>query len=261
MISKVKSDRIKKAIVLLAVLIVPVLSFGNDRLRELFNRGNDAYDKGNYKEALSTYRKITEDGYESAAVWYNIGNVYYKLNDIPDAVLYYEKARKISPGDDDINFNLQLAAQKTSDKIEAAPEFFITRWWKSSILFFSLHTLAVLSILFLIVGFICLSLYLFAPTVRSKKASFYSGVIIILVGLLTVFTAAQQNKYFSSHRMAIIFTGAVTVKSGPSGSAKDLFVLHEGTRVIIGEKEDNWVKIELANGNIGWIHESDIREI
>src|SRR5690606_5719538 len=107
-----------------------------------------------YQEAINSFKEVLDAGYVSASLYYNIGNAYYKLDDIPSALLYYEKALRLAPGDEDIRFNIQLASLKTVDKIEDIPVFFLAQWWNAFILFFSIQTLAVLGILFLISTFI-----------------------------------------------------------------------------------------------------------
>ncbi len=252
---------LKHIIYLLLITGLPLLSLGEDQVSPLFEKGNSEYAKGNYKEAAGSYQKIIDAGYESATVYFNAGNAHYKLGDIPSAILYYEKAHKIVPGDADISFNLRLAGLKITDKIEEAPEFFITKWWHSFILFFSVHTLSVLSILFFTVGFLSLIGYLFAQSLSLKKASFYTGIALIFLGLTFIFIANRQAYYFNAHRQAVIFDNSVVVKSGPGAASKDLFVIHEGTKVGIRENQNGWIKIELANGNIGWISAGAAKEI
>lgn len=252
---------LKHIIYLFLTAFFPLVSWGNEQAEALFEKGNTQYAKGNYKEAALAYQKIIDAGYESEEVFFNAGNAFYKLDDIPSAILYYEKARKIAPNDKDINFNLRLANLKTTDKIEEMPEFFITKWWHAFILLFSVHTLSVISILLVIAGFLALIFYLFSPAVSLKKLSFYSGIIMIFLGLTAVFMANRQAYYFSVHRQAVIFDNSATVKSGPALSSKDLFVIHEGTKVQVQGNRDGWIKIELANGNVGWINEEAAKEI
>jgi tetratricopeptide (TPR) repeat protein len=109
----------KKLSYIFILVVLPMLSFGNKQLMV------DAYyAKGQYKEAAAGYQQMVNDGYKSAVIYYNLGNAYYKLGDIPSALLYYEKAHKLSPGDDDINFNIRYVNSKTTDKVEDAPSSF-----------------------------------------------------------------------------------------------------------------------------------------
>ena len=138
----------KRIFYLLLILVLPLSSFGNDDVNALFKQANKFYTRANYPEAIKAYQQILADGYQSATVYFNLGNAYYKSDSVSSALLYYEKARKMAPGDEDVSFNIQLANQKTTDKIDAKPDFFLANWWNSLILFFSVGTVATLAILF-----------------------------------------------------------------------------------------------------------------
>src|ERR1700749_3896586 len=128
MILKMKFNPMKKLVYIFIALVLPLLSFGNDQ-QSLFEKGNAYYAKGQYKEAAAAYQQIVNAGYQSVGVYYNLANADYKLGDIPSAVLYYEKAHKLAPGDEDISVNTRFANAKTTDKIDESPEFFLSKWW------------------------------------------------------------------------------------------------------------------------------------
>ena len=251
----------KRIIYIITLLALPLLSLGNDQVNTLFAKANEQYTKGRYKEAIQTYQSILNDGYQSASIYFNLGNAYYKQGEIPSAILYYEKAHKVAPGDADIQFNIQLANSKTTDKIEPAPEFFLTKWCDAFVLGFAINTWAVLSILLFVTGFGLLTVYLFAQSVGIKKAAFFASAGLIFLGLLTILLAANQSRYFAAHHQAIVFSTSVTVKSEPGPSAKNLFVIHNGTKVDILENNNSWMRIKLANGNEGWIAVTDVKNI
>jgi tetratricopeptide (TPR) repeat protein len=258
---KIKYNRLQSGLYLLLLLSLPVLSFGSDATTVLFTKGNQQYAKGQYQQAEQSYLQIVNDGYQSAAVYYNLGDVYYKLDDIPSALLYFEKAHKLNPADQDINANIRLARSKTTDKLDQVPEFFVTAWWHSFILSLSASTLGVLSVLLLLAGFAVLIIYIFTHSIGIKKTSFFMGIVLICFGLITIFIANRQVYYFNNHHQAIIFTSSVTAKSSPDSNAKPLFVVHEGTKVDIMQTQDNWIEVELPNGNAGWIAASDVQQI
>jgi len=251
----------KHLIYLLIAFAMPMLAHAADNMQALFEKGNQQYAKGNYKEAIADYQQILKVGYQSVPVYFNMGNASFKNGDIPSAIYYYEKAHKLSPGDDDINFNIQFANLRTTDKIDVAPEFFLVKWWNSFILMFSATTLAVWSIVFILLASGALIMYIFTYSVTIKKASFYSTFILFIIGLFIIFMGNRQVNYFDTHHQAIIFSGAVTVKSSPADAAKSLFVIHEGTKVDVLENNSNWTKIRLPNGNEGWIVVGDAKEI
>jgi tetratricopeptide (TPR) repeat protein len=256
-----KFNMLKRSLYIFIWLVLPIYSFGNDNAHQLMEKGNTLYTKGQYKEALSSYQELLSDGYESAIVYYNMGNTSYKLNDIPSAILYYEKAHKLAPTDEDINFNIRLANSKTIDKVDEIPEFFLARWWKSLIFITSISALAVLSIVFFFTGSGMLILYFFADAFSIKRYSFYAAISGFFVGLIFVFMANRQVSYFESHKQAIVFSTSVTVKSGPLDKSSALFVIHDGTKVNVEDNNNDWIKIKLINGNEGWIKVSDVREI
>ena len=256
-----KSNKLIPGLFLILLIVLPLMTFGNDRAGGLFEKANQYYSKGQYKEALNTYLGLINEGYQSTALYFNTGNAEYKLGEIPSALLYYEKARKLSPGDEDINFNIRFANLKTTDKIDAVPEFFLSNWWKKIILSIPLNTLGVSSVIFFLIASAILIFYFFANSVSQKKLSFYTSITLFGLGLLCIFVANRQANYFNGHKEAIIFSTSIAVKSGPVNDSGTLFILHEGTKVNVLESDNKWIKIRLANGNQGWINATDIKEI
>jgi tetratricopeptide (TPR) repeat protein len=256
-----KFNRLKRFLFIITALVLPLLSFGNDNMQPLFQKGNAYYAKSQYKEALAAYQQILDARYQSAAVYFNMGNAAYKSDDIASALLYYEKAHKLAPGDEDINVNIRLANLKTTDKIDEAPEFFLFKWWRGFILSFSGDTLAILSILLMLGGSVTLIIYFFTNSVAIKKSAFYISIILFFVSIITIFIASSQVNYFNGHKQAIIFSSSVNVKSSPAAQSGILFVLHDGTKINVLDNTNGWMKIKLANGNVGWIKSSDAKEI
>lgn len=252
---------LKRSIYLFIWLVLPLMSLGSNQAHNLFEKANAYYAKAQYKEALATYQQILDGGDQSAAVYFNMGNACYKLDSIPAALLYYEKAHKLAPGDEDINFNIQYANLKTTDKIDRVPEFFLSRWWRTFIMGLSANVLSICSIVLFLGGSALLILYFFATAIVIKKTSFFAGITLFLLGILTIFIANRQVSYFGDHRQAIVFSSSVTVKSGPLERTGTLFVIHDGTKVNIIGDANGWMRIRLANGNEGWIKASDVKEI
>ena len=258
---KIKFNRMKRALYLLIAFVIPSICFADNNVQALFASGNASYNKGQYKEALTTYQKVFDAGYESAALYFNMGNASYKTGDIPSALLYYGKAHRLSPGDEDINFNIRFVNLKTTDKIDEAPEFFVNKWWRGFILALSANVLGWLSVLLVLLASGILTLYFFTTSVAIKKSSFYGAVILFALGAFTIFIAGMQVSYFNGHKEAIVFSPSVTVKSGPVEKAGALFVIHDGTKVNVLDNNNGWIKIKLANGNEGWIKTGDVKEI
>lgn len=257
---KTRYNPLKRGLYLLLLLALPLFSLGDDN-SALFEKGNNAYAKTQYPAAIKAYQQIVDDGDQSAVVYFNLGNAYFKQGDIPSALLYYEKAHKLSPGDEDINFNIYFANSKTTDKVEPQPEFFVTQWWHNIILYLSASTLSVLSVVLFIVGFLVLVLYLFTNIMLLKKASFFTGISMLALGLIAIFIANRQVSYFDNHHQAIVFSSSVTATSTPSPTSKPIFVVHEGTKVNVLQDNGQWIEVELPNGNAGWIAATDVKEI
>ena len=141
---KISYKRSRQVICLLVLLSLPLFSWSND-YGALYKKANEQYKKAQYQDAVKSYSQILDAGCQDEAVYFNLGNAYFKLGDIPSALLNYEKAHKLAPGDDDVNFNIYFANSKTADKVEPEPEFFVTQWWHSIMLSFSVNTLSILS--------------------------------------------------------------------------------------------------------------------
>lgn len=225
----------------------------------LLNSANDLYEQGSYEEAQNIYLELIEKGVISDDLNYNLANAYFKTNDIALAILHYEKALKINANHEDAAYNLNLANQKTVDKIEGIPELFIYRWWKATFKFLSIDQWAKLSILLFFITIIGFGFFLFASQVAAKKLSFYLAITALFLALSSWLFASTQNRYFKQQDYAIIVQASINVLSAPSEGSSQLFVLHEGTKVKLKGNTNNWIEIALPNGNKGWV-EQDVLE-
>jgi len=256
-----KFDQFKIWFCLLVMIGLPVLSFGEDGSQALFEKANTYYSKNKYKEAIGAYNQLLKSDEVSANVYFNLGNAYYKDGDIASALLYFEKAHKLSPGDDDINFNIRFANARTTDKIDEAPEFFLSKWWRGVVLAIAADTLGVIAVIFFLIGSGLLILYFFSISGSVKKASFFSALISFFLGIVAIFIGGSQVSYFNGNKQGIVFTSSVNVKGSPADQATTVFVLHDGTKVNVLGNANGWLRIKLANGNEGWLKPSDIKEI
>jgi tetratricopeptide (TPR) repeat protein len=224
-------------------------------------QAGNAYAQGNFPEAIRLYGELLKEKGESATVYYNIGNCYYKLNKIGQSILNYERALLLAPGNKDIRFNLEIARLKTVDKIEPVGEFFLTEWFASIRNLLSTDDWSYFSIVCFILLIAGLFLFFFSRWIFVKKLGFYAAVgLLILVIFGNVF-AYNQKKRLTQRNTAIIYVQTTTIKSSPDSSGTDLFILHEGTKVRVKSKMSNWNEIETADGNIGWIKSEEIEVI
>ncbi len=225
---------------------------------QLFIKANELYNEHSYDSALVVYEMIMNKGLSSAELYYNLGNTYYKLRNYPMAILYYEKSLKLNPNDEDTKHNIDIAREFISDKIEPVPELFIKSWWNNLTNTFTINTWAVISLI--IFGFLLLSvfLYLTSRTRILKKSMFFTSIIFIILTICTFCISTKKYNYINSNNEGIIITPTITVKSSPSSSSVDLFVLHEGSKVKILDQAGDWEKIKISNGSIGWLPTSTI---
>jgi len=248
----------KFLLIILVLLTSAVLAEDNAALLE---KGNTAYKGKFYQQAIDCYLKITKSGFEAPELYYNMGNAYYKLNDYPSAILYFEKAKRLKPGDEDINFNLKVANTKITDKIDVIPDFFVVRWFKGLSDIFSYNTWAVLGIIMLIVFLGIFILYLFSRTLKIRKLAFWlSGIPLLFTAFSFVFAQTQYSA-LNNTTEAIIFSPSVTAKSTPDANSTDLFVIHEGTKVKVTDNVGEWCEIKIENGSKGWINASSFKVI
>ena len=261
MLLKMKFDQFKIWLCFIMMLGLPLLSFGDNGTQTLFEKANTCYSKNKYKESIDAYSQLLKSGEQSANVYFNLGNAYYKEGDIASALLYYEKAHKLSPGDEDINFNIRFANARTTDKIDEAPEFFLSKWWRGVVLAVSADTLGVWAIILFLIGSGLLILYFFSVSGPVKKASFFSALALFFLGIVVIFIGGSQVSYFKGNKQGIVFTSSVNVKGSPADQATTVFVLHDGTKVNVLDNANGWLRIKLANGNEGWLKPSDIKEI
>lgn len=214
---------------------------------------NKAYTKEKYSDAINLYNKVLDKGLESFELYYNIGNCYFRMANYPMAILNYEKAKKLNPADDDIDFNLKIANTKIVDKIDPIPQLFFVKWWILFTNLFSYDNWAVIAIVSISFFFMFLFLYLASKSYKTKKFSFWVSVLFLIIALLSLNYSYKQYSNIYSKDTAIIFAPNVTVKSSPDEKGTDKFVIHEGTKVTILDELNNWVKIKIANGSNGWI--------
>lgn len=223
--------------------------------------GDSAYIKNDYKSAIQIYEALLEKG-EAAEVYYNLGNCYYKTNDIAKSILNYERALLLDPGNTDIRVNLEMARAKTVDKITPIPDIFFVAWIKSLINCLSVDAWAKCGILFFILFLVAVALFFFSKQASLKKGGFIGGIVFLILVVLSNVFASQQKAVLVNRNAAIVLVPSVTVRSTPSESGTSLFILHEGSKV---ELKDNsmreWKEIRLEDGKVGWVPTSSIEVI
>lgn len=222
----------------------------------LYNEANELYKKAEYQSAIEKYELVLKSNFVSGELYYNLGNAYFKTNQIPMAILCYERAKKLMPGDEDVEFNLSIANLKIVDKIEVMPQLFFYRWFDSILNIFDSDGWAVVGISTLFLSMIFFLLFRITENIMTRKIFFYFGLIFIVSSLKAFWFANIQYKAATGENTAVIFTPTVNVKSSPVTNGTNLFVLHEGTKVQVLDKVGDWSKIKLSDGNQGWVEAS-----
>ena len=262
---KVESGKSKEntfiRMILLAVISLSSFLFPLSSHAVTKAEADSSYIRGQYQQAITQYEALLKQG-ASADLYYNLGNAYCRTENIPEAVLNYERALLLSPGDRDIRFNLQIARSKTFDKIVPESEMFFVTWYRSLVSMMSVDGWARTALISLALTIILLLVYLFSERIWLRKAGFFGGVALLVLFVGANIFAWQQKKDLLNRKGAIIFAPAVTVKSTPAANGTDLFILHEGTKVVITDGSmKEWKEVRLADGKEGWIESKHIRVI
>ncbi len=224
-----------------------------DDVQALKAKADKAYSLERYEEAIPIYKEIIQDG-ESADVYYNLGNCYYRLDDIAQSILWYERAYLLNPGDADLRVNLQLARSKTVDKIVPEEELFFVRWYHSLLNMMSVNTWIWTGIIFFVFMLVCLLLYFFGQRMALRKSGFYCAILLLVFVVMSNMFAIQQRSRQQNRDGAVVIESAVAVKSTPADAGTDLFLLHAGTSMtIIDQSMQDWYQIRLSDGKEGWI--------
>ncbi len=248
----------KKIWCVLALLIATTVIYS--QADDIFGRANEAYRKKAYDEAILGYEELLAAGYEDAKVHYNLGNAYYRQNKLGPAILHYEKADLMAPGDEDIAHNLKLAREKLPDKLETLPEFFLTRWWRNLAVSLGTTTWSVLALLTLWAGIAGFIIWLLARQRRFKKLGFLLGIVLILFSILPFSLAASRAALDRDSGYAIILAPETNLVSGPE-STNTVLTVHEGLKVKILDTISDWKKVSLRNGEEGWLPTEVLGEI
>ena len=249
-----------KRYTLLILMMSAVMSMrAQTQNEQWFEQASTAYNAGNYDSAMMLYEQILATDMESVPLYYNMGNAYYKMREYPMAIYCYEKALKLDPSNDDARTNLEIANMAIVDKIELVPQSFIVKGWNGLKHKLSSDEWAYVSVGTFVLLLVAAYLFLRARKMGLRKLGFFGGVVVALVFALSVLFAAQLKQASTKEDQAIVMTPTVTVKSSPSDTSVDLFVLHEGTKVALLDEADGWHKIKIANGSVGWLQADFIR--
>lgn len=222
---------------------------------------DSAYIRNDFTTAIQIYEMILRTG-ESADIYYNLGNSYYKIGDIAKAILNYERALILKPANKDIRSNLEIARAKTVDKVTDVPELFFITWLKSITNSMGIQSWAIIAISFFLLFIVSIYFFFFSTKIVARKTFFILALFFLVLCVIANISAAFQRKVRLNRMNAIIISPSVTIRSTPNDNGTSLFILHEGRKVFI--KDDSmkdWKEIQLEDGNVGWVKKNDLEVI
>lgn len=249
----------KRILLILPVLFIGLWGMAADLETE--EQAEQLYAEGKYADAADAYNKILAEGMESAELYYNLGNCYYKLGENTRAILNYERSLLLDPGDAMTRYNLKMAQHAIVDKIEVLPELFLVRWYKALETYFSADQWGYISVALFIIFLVMAALFFYSPSIGVKKTGFVVSIIVFFLTVGSIFFAMKQSSRVSEREYAIITTPSVTVKGAPDNSGTSLFLIHEGLKVRVVDELGSWYNIRLADGNEGWVVKTDLEKI
>ena len=264
--SEMKTKKNTSKTAFMAVALLLAVQFGasaqENYVDSLWNAANAAYVDGRWADAVADYELISGMGLESASLYCNTGDAYFKDGNVPMAILYYERALKLDPSYEDARYNLELMNAMIQDRIEPVPEFVLKAWFRDLCYIMDSDSWAVCFIVLLAFTLALVLVFLLAPAPGGRRAGFFTGIVTLMLAAMSLsFSVWQRNEYTDAAK-AIVMRPVTSVKSSPAaGASTDLFILHEGTKVKIIDEVGSWNNIELADGRQGWIPSTDIERI
>lgn len=247
-------------LVLMSLAAIPVLLRAQSP-EQRFQEGNEAYQQGKIAEAVDIYESIMRNGYMSGPLYYNLGNAYYRAGNISRAILNYERALRLMPGDDDLRHNLRLANLMITDKIEPTPRLFLWDYVDAVKNAFTLEAVTWLAYGALVLAAVFLCLFILGRTYTLRKVGLWGGAVSMLILVLFVALFFVKLQDMNRRNEAVVIAGVVAVKNSPDEKSSDAFVLHGGVKVQIVDQLSTWVKVRLADGKVGWMEEKETERI
>lgn len=241
----------KKVITLFLLFLGLVVNAQSNKV--LFEQANQLYKKADYQNAIKNYQKIEQSGMHSDALYFNMANAYYKLNEVAPSIYYYEKVLKLNPLHQDSQYNLQLANRLAIDVIEEMPKTLIQKIEANFLHKFSVENWAITTIIFSFLTAILFLIYYFSFSTMLKRIFFSLSLSTFGLMILAFLIALKVMNYEQKHQPAIIFSEKAVIKNAPTFNSDDVFILHEGTKVEVLDTVDDWYKIKLADGKVGWV--------
>ena len=247
----------KKLISILFVILATGTSMSQS-LPQLMQKGNEAYGKGDYEAAAKAYNNILSSGQHSAELYYNLGNAYYRQDEMGQAILNYERALRLKPHFTDARQNLELAYSKTEDKIDELPQLFLAGWAHAVVNWFSPNGWLVMLLVLTALLALLVVFFFVGTDYVWRKRSLLVGLLLCFTLLLATACTVASHVQYNRHDKAIITNPMIVMKGSPEAGGIDKMVLHEGTKVTVDETLGSWHKVHIADGTSGWVESSDV---
>jgi tetratricopeptide (TPR) repeat protein len=244
---------------LLFLLLIIANSLIAQNANELFNSANELYKNDKFNEAIELYKKIESNGMVSSDLYYNIGNSYYKLNEVGPSIYYFEKALKLNPLNEDAQNNLIFARRLALDNIQELPKTVFQKFNINYLQKLSYNQWAIVLVGFTFLASLLFLLYYFSETPGRKRFFFTTSSISIIFFVIVLLITINQYSFYQNNKEAIVFAEKTEVRNAPTLNSEEVFTLHEGAKVIVLDAIDNWKKIKIADGKLGWIIADEIK--
>lgn len=243
----------KRAIVFCTLIILSFSGIVAQTPQERYSQAAELYSSGDFSGAGAIYKKLYEEGFRSRDLLYNAGNAFFKTGDNASAILFFERASLADPADEDIDYNLQIARSKVTDRFETVPQLFFVRWFDFLALLASTNVWAVIALAMFVAALLCAVIFLTIARARGRLLSFWLAAAALLLSILTVSLALHNNSLVNNNNRAVITCSIVTGRSAPGDNGSEIFVIHSGTTVTVEQELGEFLEVRLPDGNKGWL--------
>ncbi len=250
--------RIVNFIIVIFVLVNSVFA---NQAESLMNEANQLYQNKQYEEAIVKYNSILDSNFESAALYYNLGNSYYRSGKIGFAILNYERGLKLDPSNEDLLYNLSIVKARASDKIKEVPKLFIVEWWELLISALSTTMWQIVVLLFYLLLLVSITLYFVTKSGTTQRFAILSSLLGLSGAILFSIILYANVQRETSTDFGVLTVNTISAKQSPNESSNDLFVIHEGLKVAVHESFGEWYKIKLSDGKVGWLPKTSLEII
>lgn len=225
----------------------------------------EAYRVGDFGKSIELYESIVaqnlSENKESPEIYYNLGNAYFRNNQVAKSILNYERALLLKPGDSDIRHNLRFARTQIEDKVDVSGNLFFSNLWRNFVNLFDSNTWAIFGIVFFILFLACIAVFLFVRIMWLKKTAFYAGIVFFVFMIFSNTFAFTQKNARIQRNTGVVMAASASIMTSPDNNSKELFRLHEGTKVKLNKTDGNWYEVEIANGSVGWTQKENVEQI